>query len=309
MEKAKLNQPIISVLMPVYNAELYLEEAIKSIINQTFENFEFIIIDDGSTDDSLKIIQKYEDKDSRIICISRENKGIIYSLNEGLNISSGQYIARMDADDISYPDRLEAQYLFMLENKLDVCGGDYISINKDGLLIDAHDVSKNDYEILLTMASNVPFAHPSVMMHKSFLINNKLIYGVYGYKNAEDLDLWINMYDAGAKFGNLDSRILKYRMLTDSLSRSNHMPIKKEVNNQFKLFVYNNKDNFKLALELFCNKRNNTNNIERVAIKALLRYLSTDFDLTLLYRCWRKVSMYNFLFALASYISSKLVIK
>jgi glycosyltransferase involved in cell wall biosynthesis len=309
MEETKAQQPIISVIMPVYNAELYLEEAINSIISQTFKNFEFIIIDDGSSDDSLKIIQKYADRDSRIICISRENKGIIYSLNEGLNISNGQYVARMDADDISYPERLEAQYIFMMESKLDVCGGDYISINKDGLFVDSHDVSKEDFEILLTMASNVPFAHPSVMMRKSFLINNKLIYGVYGYKNAEDLDMWINMYDAGAKFGNLDTYILKYRILSDSLSNVNHISIKLEANKQFNLFVSNNQKSFKLALELFCNKKDNTNNIQKVAIKALLRYLSVDFNLTLLYKCWRKVSLYNFMFALASYIKSRLVIK
>ena len=139
MEETKVHQPIISVVMPVYNAESYLEEAIESVVSQTFKDFEFIIIDDGSSDNSLEIIKKFSKNDNRIFYISRENKGIIHSLNEGLNKSSGLYIARMDADDVSYPKRLEIQYNFMVENKLDICGGDYISIGQDGLIKNSYD--------------------------------------------------------------------------------------------------------------------------------------------------------------------------
>ena len=309
MKETKTHRPVISVVMSVYNAESYLEEAIKSITSQTFKDFEFIIIDDGSSDSSLEIIQKFSSKDNRIVCISRKNKGIIYSLNEGLNASNGSYIARMDSDDVSYPERLEMQYKFMVENKLDICGGDYISIDRDGLPKNSHNVAKEDFEILLTMASNVPFAHPSVMMKKSFLIDHGLMYGVSGDRNADDLDLWMNMYDAGAKFGNLGVCILKYRLLSNSFSNVNHRSTKREVNKQFDLFVKNNHKNFKLALEQFCLQKNITNNLQRVAIKALLRYLTIDFNLKLSYKCWRKVSLHNFIFGLLSYINSKLIIK
>jgi glycosyltransferase involved in cell wall biosynthesis len=309
MEESKTHQPIISVVMSVYNAELYLEEAIESVISQTFKDFEFIIIDDGSSDSSLKIIQKFSSRDNRIVCISRKNKGIIHSLNEGLNASSGLYIARMDSDDISCPERLEIQYKFMVENKLDICGGDYISIDRDGLPKNLYKVAKEDFEILLTMASNVPFAHPSVMIKKSFLIDHGLMYGVFGHRSAEDLDLWMNMYDAGAKFGNLGACILKYRLLSNSLSSVNHRLIKREVNKKFTLFVSNNHKNFKIALELFCLQKSNTNNFQRVAVKALMRYLTVDFDFKLLYKCWRRVSLYNFIIGLISYVNSRLIIK
>ncbi len=93
--------------MPVYNAEKYLRESIESILNQTYKNFEFIIINDGSTDYSLKIINEYYKKDCRIKIISRENKGLVYSLNEGISIAKGEYIARMDGDDVCNLDRLE----------------------------------------------------------------------------------------------------------------------------------------------------------------------------------------------------------
>ena len=309
MERTNKLSPTISIIMPVYNAELYLEEAIESILNQTFEDFEFIIIDDGSTDNSLKIIQQCSTKDNRIICISRENKGIIDSVNEGLDRSSGSYIARMDADDISYPDRLKKQYNFMIEHDFDISGGDYITIDQDGVFQNSHHVAKEDFEILLTMASNVPFAHPSVMIKKSFLVKHNLAYGAFGHKLADDLDLWINMYNAGARFGNLDACILKYRLLPNSFSSINNRAIKREASMQFNLFVNNNYKSFKHALELFCLLEDSKKSTQRAAIKALLRFLVVDFDIKLFYKCFRKVSLYNFIYGLGSFINSKLIIK
>ena len=110
------NNILVSVILPVYNAQKYLEEAIESIINQTYTNFEFIIIDDGSGDNSLNIINKYQKQDSRILVITRENKGLVYTLNEGINQAKGKYIARMDADDISLSNRFEKQ-IELLENR------------------------------------------------------------------------------------------------------------------------------------------------------------------------------------------------
>lgn len=95
-----INNPTISVVISVYNGEKYLSEAIESVLNQTYKDFEFIIINDGSTDNSLEIIKKYQNQDERIVLISRENKGLVSSLNEGIEKAKGKYIARMDADDI-----------------------------------------------------------------------------------------------------------------------------------------------------------------------------------------------------------------
>ena len=103
------NSPLVSVIMPVYNAEEYIEEAIESILNQIYTNIEFLIIDDGSIDNSLKIINQYQD--SRITIIHHpQNQGLILCLNEGLSLSKGMYIDRMDADDISMPERIVRQF-------------------------------------------------------------------------------------------------------------------------------------------------------------------------------------------------------
>ena len=299
---------IISVVMPIYNAELYIEECIESVLKQSFKNFEFIIINDGSTDKSLAMIKKFMNIDERIILLSRENKGLIFSLNEGLYLSKGKYIARMDGDDICFPDRLRLQYDFMVKNQLDICGGDYFIICEKGKFQKQNIVPKQKSEMLLSMASNVPFAHPSVMLKKEFLIKNKLIYGKNGHRYAEDLDLWFNMYSKGAKFGNIDKPIIKYRQVHNSLSSVNHLQMKLEVAKNYNLFVFKNHEKFKEALEQFCIQKTKINTREKEATRALLRYLTLKFDLILLLKFIRKVSFFNFIFGFLSYINSKLII-
>ena len=125
--------PVVSVLMPVYNAQLYVEKAIKSILTQTFIDFEFIILDDGSTDNSLNILEQYAKQDIRIRIISRENKGLIVSLNELVEQARGQYVARMDADDISRPERFAMQVDFLSKNTDHIVVGSSIEkINEKG---------------------------------------------------------------------------------------------------------------------------------------------------------------------------------
>lgn len=307
MRKTKTHCPAISVVMTVYNGEKYIEEAMHSMLAQTFKNFEFIIIDDGSNDKSLSLIKEFSRKDTRISYISRENKGSIYSLNQALDKSKGCYIAKMDADDVSYPQRLSKQYSFMEANDLDICGGDFISINREGLFQDSYEVPKSDVEILLTMASNVPFAHPSVMIRKNFLSKHNLKYGMNGNRFADDIDLWMNMYNVGAKFGNLDCNILKYRVHPGSFSAINARIMRKETNKQFDIFVSTNRDNFKDALELFC-ANNGKEDQQRMAIKALMRYLYVDFDVKLLCQYAVKVKLVSLISGILSHIKSRLVI-
>ena len=122
-----MNNPLVSVVLSVYNAEKHIVEAIESILTQSYKNFEFIIIDDGSTDGSLEIIKSYDDE--RIILISRENKGLIASLNEGIEQAKGKYIARMDADDISLSSRFEEQVTFMeMHEEVGICGTTIIKL-------------------------------------------------------------------------------------------------------------------------------------------------------------------------------------
>jgi len=298
-------EPEISIILPVYNGELYLSKSIESILNQTFDNFEFIIINDGSTDNSLKIIKHYANLDSRIILISRDNKGLIYTLNEGIEKSKSEYIVRMDQDDVSLKNRLELQYRFVRNNALDICGGDYAVIDRNDNVLNTYRLPKKDFEILLNLASGVPFPHPSVMMRKSFLNSSGLKYGGGGYCQAEDLDLWLKMYNKGAKFGNVNSILLEYRILTNSMSRVNKREIALESDKKFNEFVKQNKMNFSIAFNTFFITNDNHKNIERIAVKAALRYALINIDLLILYKCYKKVSLLNFFAGLLSFVKLK----
>lgn len=207
-------QPTISVIMPVYNAERYLDDAIQSILNQTYEDFEFIIINDCSTDNSYNIIKKYEKKDKRIITINNwKNLGITRSLNKGLKRSSGQHIARMDADDISMINRLEEQIKKM--KHYDVVGSDIIIINEDNEQIGHRDYEQNIDNIIKIKS---PLAHPVVMF-------NKLLIDKRGYNenmcSAQDYELWVYFYLQGARITNIKLPLLKYRMHTKANKNKN----------------------------------------------------------------------------------------
>lgn len=208
-----MNSTLISVVMSVYNSEKYLAEAIDSILNQTYTNFEFIIINDGSTDNSLAIIQAYMLEDSRIVLISRENRGLPYSLNEGVSIAKGEYIARMDADDISLPSRLEEQIDFMQKNNIDVCGSS-IQVFGENIRnkIKIYPTSNNEIKFVLILMS--PFAHPTVIMKHT--IFDKVKYN--NFKTAQDYDLWTQVALQGYKMANLDKVLLKYRSHSEQIT-------------------------------------------------------------------------------------------
>ena len=183
---------MISVLMPVYNGEKYLGEAIESILNQTYTNFEFLIINDGSKDKSVEIIQEYEDYRIKLIH-NKENMGLIYTLNKGLDVANGKYIVRMDADDICLPDRLKLQVKFMEKHtNVGICSGNVISIDSKGKVISKKWWVGNNFPIEWLLMWENPIAHSSVIMRKSVLMENKLIYNDKKWY-AEDYDLWCKM--------------------------------------------------------------------------------------------------------------------
>ena len=216
MEKMN-NNPTVSVVMSVYNAELYLEDAIESILNQTYKDFEFIIINDGSTDKSLEIIEKCRRQDKRIVLITRENKGLVASLNEGIRISKGEYIARMDADDISLLSRFEEQISFMKTNlDIAICGSSVQLFNEDEKFSISRYPQK-DNEIKFTLMFMSSFAHPSVMIRRA-------VFDTLKYENlehAEDYQLWTDIAIANFKMANLDKVLLKYRWHDEQISQKN----------------------------------------------------------------------------------------
>jgi glycosyltransferase involved in cell wall biosynthesis len=198
--------PKISVLLPVYNAEKYIKQAIDSILNQTFSDFEFIIINDGSTDNSLAVIKSITDK--RIIIINQENKGLIASLNYGIDISKGEYIARMDADDIAFPNRFEEQVkLFTKNEKIGLCGS---STENFGAVSSQTIRSDNNQFLKSYLLFGPPFAHPSIMMKRSILIKNNIRYDG-NFTHCEDFAMWSSMV-AYCEFTNAVDVLVKYRV-------------------------------------------------------------------------------------------------
>jgi len=207
----------ISVVMSVYNGELYLEEAIDSILNQTLKDFEFIIVNDGSTDSSLDIIQSYDDK--RIIVLNQKNVGLAKALNNGITIARGKYIARMDADDISMPERLDRQLKFLALNKdYAVVGSnaEFIDMNGNYLYTSNYPLDNDKVKNLFPQS---PFFHSSTMFNKQMFENT----GRYNEKvkhHFEDRILWVNIAKYG-KLQNIQEPLIKYRIVPSGISNRN----------------------------------------------------------------------------------------
>lgn len=220
---------LVSIVMSVYNGEKYLNEAIESILRQTYYNFEFIIIDDGSSDKSLEIIKAYAKLDNRICYYTRENKGLVASLNEGISKSSGKYIVRMDADDISLPNRIDTQVQYMENHpEIGVCGSGaevFSSLNKSRIWIRN---SNSDYlkaQLLFTPC----FLHPAVIIRKSILEEYDILYDKE-FKHMEDYEIWTRLAEI-TEFSNIKSVLLKYRVLENSITRLAN----KDKNERFRL--------------------------------------------------------------------------
>lgn len=195
----------ISVLMPVYKGEEHLKEAIESILNQSFTDLEFVIVNDASPDNSEQIILSYNDP--RIVYKKHEqNKGLVGALNSGIDICKGKYIARMDQDDIADLNRLQLQYDFLENNP------DYILLGGQADIINSKQKLENpttDEAIRAKLVFTTAFVHPTVMFRKSMLDDNNLRYNE-AYKHAEDYGFWIDL-SAHGKMANLPQTCLYYR--------------------------------------------------------------------------------------------------
>lgn len=213
-------RPAISVAMSVYNGERYLVAAIESILNQDFSDFEFLILDDGSSDSTPDIIRKYAAGDWRIRPIIRENRGLIVSLNQMLEEASAPIIARMDADDISKPGRFSAQKAFLEANPdYGVVGtwSEDIDENTEPMSIDGADQPLTHEEMLRAIEiGDQLVCHPSAMYRRDIV----LAVGGYhaAFKHCEDLDLWLRLASV-TRLGNLGERLLRYRRFAGQVSR------------------------------------------------------------------------------------------
>lgn len=209
--------PLVSVVLPVYNALPYLKESVESILSQTYQNFELLLIDDCSTDGSNELLRKYVHADSRIkLIVNNENLKIVKSLNKGIHASQGKYIMRMDADDISLPTRMQLQVDYMENNpEVGVCGGSMELVDSSLVHVGIRRYYVDDKVIRKHIFKFSPFSHPAIMFRKSVLEQTDL----YDPKclHGEDYDLYFRIGRI-AKFGNLQEIILKYRVHKNSLT-------------------------------------------------------------------------------------------
>lgn len=221
--------PTVSVLISVFNTERYLRPALDSILNQSFHDFELLLMDDGSVDGSLKILQEYATKDSRIQVISRENRGVPKTRNELLAMAKGEFIAVMDADDIAIPDRFARQVEFLKQHPEVVCvGGSYQLIDEAGrLVLDRYAVPESDAEIQAQLLAGFgSIHHPCLMLRKAAMMQ------VGGYTETmvtcSDLDLLLRLGEVGKLF-NLKDPVLQYRVHNQSHTGRNRTLPEEEV--------------------------------------------------------------------------------
>lgn len=212
--------PAISVIMPVYNVEKYLHASIDSILHQDFQDFECIIINDGSTDGSDKIIKTYSDPRIRYISNSG-NKGLVYTLNLGIELAKGEWIARMDGDDLSLPNRFTAQLSYLKEHQeIDVLATTVKLIDEknEHLGYWEDDVNVlNTLSIRKYLPKNNCIAHPTILCKTDLL--RSFLYKA-SQSQSEDYDLWLRMAASGKIFAKLETPLVLHRIVSNSFTRS-----------------------------------------------------------------------------------------
>lgn len=209
-------KPTVTILLPVFNAEQTVAETINSILTQTFCDFELLIINDGSDDGSGKIITSYSDKRIRYY-INQENKGLIYTLNRGIELAEGDYIARIDADDLMLENRLEVQVDYM-KRHLDVVALGTAMIVMQGNKRKVHYPPVRHIEAY--MYYGCPIIHPSSIIRKNLLWEHHIKYD-YDYKHAEDYKFWYDLSKVG-KLANISDKLLMYRISESQISKKYH---------------------------------------------------------------------------------------
>lgn len=244
-------KPAITVLMPNFNNEKFLKEAIESILNQTFKYFVFLIIDDGSTDGSVEIIKSYTD--SRIVLIQKEkNSGIVDALNIGLKKIDSKYIIRMDGDDISTPDRFETLFDFMEQNlEVGICGSQMQYFGNDNSVTNYY---LNREKIKARFIFNSGVSHPASIFRTTVLKENNFLYR-NNHPYMEDYDLFFRMKNY-TLFANIDKTLYYYRLLEHNSTVKNRETLFERYRNLYKdtlceLSINHSKKNIEIHLEFF----------------------------------------------------------
>ena len=210
--------PLISVVIPAYNCEKTINDSIYSIINQTYKNLEIIVINDGSIDKTKLVVDKIIKCDKRVKQISIHNKGISNAINLGISISKGEWICRMDSDDISVSNRIELQLEYARKNKLDIVGC-WIKLFDQNNIYGIRKYPITDSEIRCQLLFNSPFPHPGLLIRKK-IFDTESYDGFY--RHIEDYELWCRLgVDKNIKMGNLPLPLILYRVSSNQVHRKN----------------------------------------------------------------------------------------
>ncbi len=259
------NGPLVSIVMPTYNSELYIKESVESILNQTYSNFELIIIDGYSTDSTEKIISSFRSDKIRFYKQKEKGSGLACALNDGISTANGEFIARMDADDISFSNRIEQQTNYLLNNgNIAVCGTCAKPLETTIPRIRRYPLNPNVVKCCLLFESLI--VHPSVMFNRNIL-KNDLIYDI-SFKYCEDYELWTRLtekYD----IGNIGEILIGYRLTKGSASRGNyqkhlefnHKVISRQLN---KLNIYPSNEQINLHKNIVVEKSNIINELIKI---------------------------------------------
>lgn len=230
------NNSLVTVLMPVFNAGRYIEEAINSILGQTYSDFEFLIIDDGSTDRSMELISSFEDPRIKVLK-NDKNKGLIETLNKGLELINTKYVVRTDADDVSLPERLKEQVLFMENNpEVGACGTWFDSILSDGKTVSGGRFLTDFEQIRLRHLYQIQIIHGTSILRTSVLDKNGLRFDK-SFAHAEDYDFFDRLGNV-SKIANVPRVLYKIRHHDGRVSNV-HAQTQKDNSNRVKYRIFN----------------------------------------------------------------------
>lgn len=205
--------PLVSIVIPAYNAGEFLRDSLKSCVEQTYPNIEIVLIDDGSTDNTRELVNEFINTKNFHYIRNEQNSGLIFTLNRGIELAQGDFIARMDADDVSLPDRIEKQVKILLENStIDVVGSDVILIDENNKKHGKpRDLLQQNEEIEWSVVTSCPLHHPTVMFKRKFHYNAE-------ERHIEDLGLWSRILLSGKKIAVINEPLLLYRKHSNSIT-------------------------------------------------------------------------------------------
>jgi len=216
-----MNSILISVIMTTFNEpKNYIQQSIESVLNQTYTNFELLILDDSSNSETIQAIDSFK-KDIRVNVVREKIRmGFVHALNKGMKMAKGKYIARMDADDICFNDRFEKQIKYLeAHTDIDILGGNMKIIDENGNILSQRQYPCSKFSLKFSSVFRSPVAHPTVMFRRSIIEKNMFYDDLF--KKAEDLEFWLRLRNNGFKIANMPEYVLYFRISGDLAKKRN----------------------------------------------------------------------------------------